>query len=166
MKIDNKQVEEVLKDWYTKSARYEWRRLRQDPYHQIELNVTMHFVEKYLPKRGLVLDAGGGPGRYAIELAKRGYSVVLLDLVPEMLKVAKRQVRRAGVQRRVKRIIEGSIDNLQCWIMNHLMPYSAWEHRPLTSLMRRRGKGRYGTCACVQAEFPDPCFCYQSYRVT
>jgi hypothetical protein len=38
----------------------------------------MHFLEKYLPKKGLVLDAGGGPGRYTIELAKKGYDVVLL----------------------------------------------------------------------------------------
>jgi ubiquinone/menaquinone biosynthesis C-methylase UbiE len=72
----------------------------------------MHFVEKYLPKQGLVLDAGGGPGRYTIELAKRGYDIALLDLVPEMLKVAKRQIKRAGAQKRVKKIVEGSIDDL------------------------------------------------------
>lgn len=66
MKDDDKQVEEIVKEWFTRTARYEWRRLRQDPYHQIEFTVTMHFLEKYLPKHGLVLDAGGGPGRYAI----------------------------------------------------------------------------------------------------
>jgi 2-polyprenyl-3-methyl-5-hydroxy-6-metoxy-1,4-benzoquinol methylase len=42
----------------------------------------MHFLEKHLPKKGLILDAGGGPGRYTIELARSGYDVVLLDLVP------------------------------------------------------------------------------------
>jgi SAM-dependent methyltransferase len=39
--------------------------------------VTTHFLEICLPKEGLVLDAGGGPGRYTIDLAKRGYDVVL-----------------------------------------------------------------------------------------
>ena len=34
--------------------------------------VTMYFPEKHLPEKGLLLDAGGGPGRYTIELAKKG----------------------------------------------------------------------------------------------
>jgi 2-polyprenyl-3-methyl-5-hydroxy-6-metoxy-1,4-benzoquinol methylase len=49
----------------------------------------MHFLEKYLPRQGLVLDAGGGPGPYTIELAKRGYDVVLFDLSPKCLELAK-----------------------------------------------------------------------------
>lgn len=36
-----------------------------------------------------VLDAGCGTGRVAIELARRGYDVVGLDLDPEMLEVAR-----------------------------------------------------------------------------
>ncbi|MGB9779105.1 MAG: class I SAM-dependent methyltransferase, partial [Candidatus Bathyarchaeales archaeon] len=87
----------------------EWRRLKIDPYHQIEFIVTMHFLRKYLPKKGLVLDAGGGPGRYTIELAKQGYDIVLLDIVPEMLKIAKRQIKKARVQDRVKQFVEGSV---------------------------------------------------------
>jgi len=112
MKVDEKQIEEMVKEWFTKTTRGEWRRLRQAPYHQIEFIVTMHFLEKYLPKHGLVLDAGGGPGRYAIELAKRGYDVVLLDLVPEMLKLAKKKIRRAGVLRKVKQFVQGSVEDL------------------------------------------------------
>jgi len=112
MEIDDSQIEEMVKRWFTKTARYEWRRLRQDPYHQIEFIVTIHFLEKYLPKHGLVLDAGGGPGRYTIELAKRDYDVVLLDLVPEMLKLAKKKIRRTGVLRKVKQFVQGSVEDL------------------------------------------------------
>lgn len=72
----------------------------------------MHFLDKYLPKQGLILDAGGGPGCYTIELAKKGYNTVLLDFVPEMLRLAERKIRRAGIKRRVKGIVEGSIENL------------------------------------------------------
>jgi len=113
MKKDDEQVEDIVKEWFTKTARHEWRRLKQDPYHQIEFITTIHFLEKYLPKHGLVLDAGGGPGRYTIELAKRGYNVVLLDLVPEMLKLAKRKIKRAGVLRKVKQFVQGSIEDLK-----------------------------------------------------
>ena len=111
-KIGNEEIEKMVKEWYAKNAEYEWQRLVQDPYHQIEFIVTMHFLKKYLPKNGLVLDAGGGPGRYTIELAKKGYDVILLDLVPELLELAKENVRKAGVEQKVKEIIEGSIVDL------------------------------------------------------
>ena len=112
MRVNEEVTHRMVKEWFAKSAEKEWRRLKQDPYHQIEFIVTMHFLSKYLPKTGLILDAGGGPGRYTIELAKRGYNVVLLDLVPEMLRLAERRIRLAGVKRRVKQIVEGSIEDL------------------------------------------------------
>jgi len=110
--MNEKQIREVVKKWFTETARHEWRRLRRNPYHQIEFITTMHFLKKHLPKKGLILDAGGGPGRYTIELAKRGYDVVLLDLVPEMLKIAGREIKKARIQTRVKQLLEGSIDDL------------------------------------------------------
>jgi len=98
--------------WYDARAEYEWIRLFQDGYHQLEYLVTMHFLERYLPRTGLVLDAGGGPGRYTIELAKKGYEVILLDLSPKCLAIARREMRKAGVGDRVKEIVQGSIANL------------------------------------------------------
>ena len=102
----------MVKDWYAKTAGYEWKRLKQNPYHQLEFIVTMHFLEKNLPRKGLILDAGGGPGRYTIELAKKGYDMVLLDLVKETLEIAKRKIKREKVQNKVKQILEGSITDL------------------------------------------------------
>lgn len=104
--------EHSVKEYYSKSGTGEWERLVKDPYHQLEFETTMHFLRKYLPGEGLILDAGGGPGRYTIELAKLGYNVVLLDLTPELLEIAKRRIKKVGVQRNVKQIIEGSIDDL------------------------------------------------------
>lgn len=71
MKSEN-QVEALVKEWYTKTPGSErWRRLTHDAYHQIEFTTTMHFLHKYLPKIGLVLNVGGGPRRYTVELAKK-----------------------------------------------------------------------------------------------
>lgn len=59
-----------------------------------------------------MLDAGGGPGRYTIELAKLGYDVVLLDLTPELLEIAEKRIKKARVGKKVKEVLQGSIDNL------------------------------------------------------
>lgn len=101
-----------MRDYYDKNATREWKRLVQDGYHRLEFIVTMHFLEKYLPKKGLILDAGGGPGRYTIELARRGYDVVLFDLSRECLKEAERRIRNARVKNRVKIVVQGSITDM------------------------------------------------------
>jgi SAM-dependent methyltransferase len=104
--------ETLVKQYYTAQVRKEWRRLVKDPYHRLELDTTLYFMEKYLPPGGLALDAGGGPGRYTHELARRCYDVVLLDLTPANLAFARRQIKKAGIQKRVKDVAEGSIVDL------------------------------------------------------
>jgi len=105
-------IKEMVKEHYTREGIEEWERLVRHPYHRLEFDTTMHFLREYLPKKGLILDAGGGPGRYTIELAKMGYDVVLLDLTPKLLEIAEEQISRANVRNRVKQIVEGSIDDL------------------------------------------------------
>jgi ubiquinone/menaquinone biosynthesis C-methylase UbiE len=90
----------------------EWKRLERDAYHRLEFNTSAHFLKKYLPSDGLVLDAGGGPGRYTIHLAKMGYNVVLLDFTPELLDKARRQIETARVQSKIQKIIHGTICDL------------------------------------------------------
>jgi len=91
--------EALTEEVYSKAVRYEWRRVVKDPFHRLELETTLHFLKKRLPKKGLILDAGGGPGRYAIELGKKGYHVVLLDITTENLAFAKRQIRKEGLSK-------------------------------------------------------------------
>ena len=103
---------ELIQTFYTEHVRQEWRRLVKDAYHRLEYETTLHYLEQYLPEQGLVLDAGGGPGRYTLELARRGYDLVLLDFTPANLEFARRQIKRAGLRRRVKEVVEGSITDL------------------------------------------------------
>lgn len=109
-------TEKLVRKYYSEYGEREWKRLRRDAYHKLEFDTTMHFIGKYLhKKKGLVLDAGGGPGRYTIELAKLGYELILFDLSSDMLEIAKRHIRKSGVQKRVKQIIQGSIDDLSAF---------------------------------------------------
>lgn len=109
----------LTKKIYSASAKYEWHRLVQDSFHRLEFDTTLKFLKKYLPKKGLILDAGGGPGRYTIELAKLGYDVVLSDLVKENLDLAKRQIKKVKLEAKIKDIVEASITNLSKFKNNY-----------------------------------------------
>jgi SAM-dependent methyltransferase len=99
---------------YARDPQREWQRLERDAYHTLEWHVTWHHLRRYLPLGGQVLDAGGGPGRYALELAHLGYQVTLLDLSPALIALAQ---QRAGeeplaVQRRLRYLV-GDIGELR-----------------------------------------------------
>ncbi|MFH0814953.1 MAG: class I SAM-dependent methyltransferase [Candidatus Falkowbacteria bacterium] len=102
----------LTKKIYTEGVKREWRRLTKDPFHRLEFETTLRFLKKYLPKNGFILDAGGGPGRYSIELAKLGHDVILLDLVSANLDFAKKQIKKSKVNEKIKEVVEGTITDL------------------------------------------------------
>jgi ubiquinone/menaquinone biosynthesis C-methylase UbiE len=112
--------EKITLEYYKHNPLQEWRRLVKDPFHRLEFDTTMKFLKKHLPKnkKGLILDAGGGPGRYTIELAKMGYNLILLDLVPENLEFAKKKIAQAGVENKVKDIVAGTVTDLAMFESN------------------------------------------------
>jgi ubiquinone/menaquinone biosynthesis C-methylase UbiE len=60
--------------------------------------VTLRAFDDFLPTPpSSVLDIGGGPGRYSIELARRGYAVTLLDISGESVKLARQRAEEAHV---------------------------------------------------------------------
>jgi len=105
-------AETLVKEYYSGLGIREWRRLIGSPYNRLEFDTTVHFLKKYLPKHGYILDAGGGPGRYTIELAKLGYDVALLDLTPDLLEIARKQVVKAKTHTKVRQITQGVICDL------------------------------------------------------
>ena len=72
-------------------------------------------LSKYLKPKSRILDIGGGPGRYAMWLAKHGHRVVLADLSPELLKIARVKIDEAGVSANVEEIIEADACDLSHW---------------------------------------------------
>lgn len=49
-----------------------------------------------------VLDAGGGQGQFSLRFAKAGHSVVICDISQEMLKLAREEAAREGVEHLVQ----------------------------------------------------------------
>jgi S-adenosylmethionine-dependent methyltransferase len=81
--------------FYDDYAAYEWDRLER---HRTEFAVTLRAMEEFLPTAPCsILDIGGGPGRYAIELTQRGYYVSILDISSQSLQFAKDKAHELGV---------------------------------------------------------------------
>ena len=72
------------------SAFDEWGRLDREP---LEYLVNWHYIQKYLPQTGNILDNGAGPGKYAMALARQGYQVTLTDLTPRVVEQAEGKAR-------------------------------------------------------------------------
>jgi len=76
------------------------KREAEDEYHREVGNdpvydeITWSNIEPFLPKQGRILDAGGGAGVWSIRMVeKKKCRVVLLDITPELLTVAKRKIK-------------------------------------------------------------------------
>jgi len=67
----------------------------------------------YQVARGIAVDAGSGPGYWAIELAKIApdLKVYALDIDPEAVKIIRRNVAAAGLESRVE-AVEGNVQEM------------------------------------------------------
>jgi S-adenosylmethionine-dependent methyltransferase len=81
--------------YYDGQLEREWQRMER---HRTEFAVTLRALSRHLPPPpARVLDCGSGPGRYAVELARRGYQVTLFDLSSGCLQLAREKAGEAGV---------------------------------------------------------------------
>jgi SAM-dependent methyltransferase len=85
--------------YYSNDPEKEHTRLDQ---HQLENDLTWRFLDQYLPPGGSILEIGCATGRYTLELAKRGYALTSVDLSASLLAECKRNLVRAGLEKRVQ----------------------------------------------------------------
>jgi ubiquinone/menaquinone biosynthesis C-methylase UbiE len=104
-----------VREYYAQFGEREWLRLCNAEDGAIEFAVTRHALSTHLPKFGRILDIGGGPGRYTIWLAERDYRVVLADLSPHLLDIAREKIAEAGVAANVESIGVADARDLNQW---------------------------------------------------
>lgn len=104
-----------VRAYYAAFGEREWLRLCNAGDGAIEFAITSHTLERFLPASGRILDLGGGPGRHTIWLAQRGYRVVLADLSPNLLGIAREKIALAGVESNVETVTEADARDLNRW---------------------------------------------------
>lgn len=82
--------------FYNNLSEEEWARF-EEPNGLLEFATGSHLVRKYLTGNGAVCDIGSGPGRYSALLAETGNRPTLVDLSPEMIRLAKLKMAELGV---------------------------------------------------------------------
>lgn len=87
-----------VRAYYDARGESEWHRL-DNPYEgAIEEEMHRRAFEELIPPGTRVLDVGGGPGKWAIWLLRRGHRVVLGDLSWKMLEIARREIAAEGLE--------------------------------------------------------------------
>ncbi len=90
----------------------EWSRLERTAFGRLEAAIHSDFLGQFIKKSDRVLDAGSGPGRFSITLAKIGATPTLLDISPKQLSLAHSKMEEAGVLDRVGLFHVGDICDL------------------------------------------------------
>ena len=97
----DRQILERVANGHVPDLRYprrnEWfyNNVWRDPaFVQMSFGENIRFLSRYLKPRSRVLEVGCGPGHNSLELARRGYRVVGIDLSPACVEIARRTARR------------------------------------------------------------------------
>jgi len=107
---------DIVEKFYDNNIEMEWNRLNG---FKFEFEITKVMLNKYMNK-GTVLDIGGGPGRYSLYLASRGYDVTLVDLSKNNIEFALDKSKELGLNiqayqcdaRDISKLDLGKYDNI------------------------------------------------------
>jgi SAM-dependent methyltransferase len=86
---------QAVRFYFDEYGTQEWKRLEQTLQGRIKYAIHRRFLEKFVPAGAHVLDAGCGPGRFALDLARRGCTLTLVDLSPTQLDLARQRLETA-----------------------------------------------------------------------
>lgn len=86
----------------------------RDPEKKVHTDLVFREILPFVVEGMKVLDAGGGYGRYSLELARLGCQVVHLDLAPRMLEEARKFARSMGLEHRIT-FLSGKVQDLSAF---------------------------------------------------
>jgi len=93
---------QAVKAYFDNYGTCEWERLERTLQGRIRYAIHRHFLDEYVPDGARVLDVGCGPGRFALDLARRGAYLTLADISQTQLDIAHDQLEAAGLLDKVQ----------------------------------------------------------------
>lgn len=100
------------RNFYDAYGSIEWDRLEATAYGRLKAIIHADFIQRYIAPGDRVLDAGCGPGRFSITVARLGARVTALDLSDRQLQLAEERIGEAGLLQNVDDFISGDITDL------------------------------------------------------
>lgn len=112
--------------YYDAYGEREWERFAASPADRVSLHLHRRYLRRYVRPGDRVLEAGAGPGRFTIELARIGAAITVGDISPGQLAINAEKVAAAGCEGRVverapldiidlARFPDGSFDAAVCY---------------------------------------------------
>lgn len=78
--------------------------------HQLEFDLSWRYLMAHMPENASILEIGAAAGRYTVPLARRGHSVVAVDISTALLDVCRDNLTAAGLADRVRLITADARD--------------------------------------------------------
>jgi SAM-dependent methyltransferase len=101
--------------FYDEYGEREWTRFEDARTPAPSLDVHVDHLRRFIRPGDRVLDAGAGPGRFTIELARLGAEVVVADVSAGQLEQNAERLAAAGLEERISERIVADITNLSRW---------------------------------------------------
>lgn len=104
----------------------EWERHDASPAARVSFQIHRTYLARFINQGDHVLDAGAGPGRFTLELARLGAVVTALDVSPQQLRLNRQHLEEVSMQAAVvawevgdivdlSRFPDGSFDATVCY---------------------------------------------------
>ncbi|MBI2849596.1 MAG: class I SAM-dependent methyltransferase [Chloroflexi bacterium] len=103
---------EYTRKFYNAYGDKEWARLERSPYGRLEAIIHSDFIKRFVKLGDRVLDAGSGPGRFSISMARLGAKVTVLDISDTQLESAREKLAEAKMLDTIDRFIRADITDL------------------------------------------------------
>lgn len=103
---------DYISAFYDDYGTTEWERLEKTPADRVNFFIHKHYLQKYVGAGANVLEAGAGPGRFTIELAKLCAKVTVGDISKKQLELNAHYVAEAGCEGAVEARVQLDITNL------------------------------------------------------
>lgn len=102
----------LIERFYNAYGDKEWNRFEARVQDRVNLHVHTHYLNEYIRRGKSVLDAGAGPGRFTIQMARVGAKITVLDISEGMLEQNRQRLADAGCDAAVEGRYRGDITNL------------------------------------------------------